>query len=195
MVNRLWWSQQVRIGTERLQGLTFQDPLCLKSLYCSLVRSIIEFAVVVWCPYHGTWKARMETVQKRFVRFALRNLPWRDDQHVTPYFDRCQLLGIETLETRRQTMQAMFIAKILNGDIDSPSLLTQVNVNAPERVLRRRHFLRLDGRNSRYGQHDPIRFASNTFNGVAHLFDFDVPLASIQQRFTTCIRNMSRNNP
>ncbi|XP_062701856.1 uncharacterized protein LOC134285311 [Aedes albopictus] len=33
----------------------FQDPHCLRSLYCALVRSILEFAVVVWCPYQSTF--------------------------------------------------------------------------------------------------------------------------------------------
>lgn len=42
--------------------------------------------------------ARIENVQ---MSFALRNLPCREDQCLTSYVDRCQVLGIDTLETRR----------------------------------------------------------------------------------------------
>ena len=33
----------------------FRDPLCLKSLYCSLVRSVLEFSSIVWSPFRGRW--------------------------------------------------------------------------------------------------------------------------------------------
>ena len=52
----------------------FRDPLCLKSLNCSLVRSILETSVVVSSPYHANWIARIEAVQRKFVRYALRFL-------------------------------------------------------------------------------------------------------------------------
>lgn len=31
----------------------FKDPHCLRSLYCALVRPILESDVVVWCPYQN----------------------------------------------------------------------------------------------------------------------------------------------
>ena len=108
----------------------FQDPHCLRSLYCALVRSILEFAVVVWCPYQSTWINRLESIQRKFVRYALRNLPWREGQQATPYVARCQLLGLDTLEVRHRTMQALFVTKILNGIVDSPSLLKMLSFYA-----------------------------------------------------------------
>lgn len=161
----------------------FRDPHCLRSLYCALVRSILEFAVVVWCPYQSSWINRIEAVQKKFVRFALRNLPWRNGQQLTPYEDRCQLLGLDTLADRRRVIQAVFVAKILICDVDSPALLAEINLYAPERHLRRRNLLQLGSRNSRYGQHDPVRFMSATFNDVAHLFDFNLPLSTLKREF------------
>ncbi|XP_062714028.1 uncharacterized protein LOC134290835 [Aedes albopictus] len=43
----------------------FTDPHCLKSLYCFLVRPILENASVVWAPHDVTWNLRIERVQKR----------------------------------------------------------------------------------------------------------------------------------
>lgn len=150
----------------------FRDPLCLKSLYSALVRSILEMAAVVWCPYNRNWIDRFEAVQRKFVRLALRGLPWRDAVHLPPYEHRCMLLGLDTLEKRRSSMQSSFIGKLLNGEIDAPALLSELRIYVPERPLRRRNFLHLDSRNSRYGQHDPLRYMVVNFNNVFDDFDF-----------------------
>lgn len=159
----------------------FRDPFCLRSLYFSLVRSILETNSVVWCPFNANWIRRIESVQRKFVRYALRFLPWRDSQQLPAYYARCQLLGMQTLEQRRFDAQAVFIAKLLTGEIDSPRILQQLNLYAPERSLRRRDLLSLPQRNVSYGQHDPIRFMSASFNVVADLFDFNVSVNSFKQ--------------
>lgn len=60
----------------------FTDIRCLKTLYCSLVRSTLEYAAVVWSPYYQNESQRIESIQKKIVRFALRNLYWRDPQNL-----------------------------------------------------------------------------------------------------------------
>lgn len=153
----------------------FKDPLCLKALYCALVRSIVEFGTVIWCPYQAIWIARMEAIQKKFVRYALRFLPWNDPSNLPPYNERCQLLGLETLENRRTIAQAVFAAKVLIGEVDSPEMLSQLGIYAPQRILRSRDFLHLEARSVNYGMHDPIRSMSARFNDFYMLFDFNVP--------------------
>ncbi|XP_053691665.1 uncharacterized protein LOC128740165 [Sabethes cyaneus] len=63
----------------------FRDPYCLRALYYSLVRSVIEYAAVVWSPYSGIWSSRLEAIQRRFVRYALKYLPWRNTYDLPPY--------------------------------------------------------------------------------------------------------------
>lgn len=167
----------------------FKDPLCLKSLYCALVRSILEFAAVVWTPYHSSWIARIESVQKKFVRRALRTLHWNDPENLPPYEDRCLLLGIDTLENRRSVSQAMFVVKLLKNEVDSSALLADLNIYAPERPLRRRDFFLLGTRNSLYGQHDPVRFMMAKFNSVSHLFDFNTSIPVLISSFNVFFRN------
>lgn len=163
----------------------FRDPHCLRSLYCALVRSILESNAVVWCPYQANWIARIEAIQRRFVRQALRSLPWRDPRNLPPYEDRCRLLGLETLENRRCIAQAMFIAKVLLGDIDAPHIMAQLNIYAPERILRQRGFFFLGPRHTEYGLNDPIRSMSSRFNEVYMLFDFNLSAASFHRRLQT----------
>ena len=160
----------------------FRDPLCLRALYFSLVRSILENNSVVWCPFNNNWIARIESVQRKFVRYALRFLPWRDHSQLPPYEERCHLLGMKTLEQRRFDAQAVFVAKTLTGETDAPKILFLLNLYAPERSIRPRNLLHLAQRNAVYGQHDPIRFMSASFNIVASVFDFNITIATFKQR-------------
>ena len=100
--------------------------------------------------------ARIEAVQRKFVKYALRFLRWQDPIKVPPYEERCRLLSIEPLQFRRMVAQATFAGKLLKGDIDCTALLTQLNVYAPERPLRQREFLFLVPRSRNYALHEPI---------------------------------------
>ena len=171
----------------------FRDPLCLRSLYCSLVRSTLESNAVVWCPFYANWIARIEAVQRKFVRYALRFLRWQDPTNLPPYEERCRLLSLEPLQFRRVVAQATFAAKLLNADIDCPSLLTQLNVYAPERLLRQRGFLLLDSWSRNYALHEPIRALSQRFNEHFELFDFNLSSDLFRLRLLNIFRTVGRN--
>ena len=160
----------------------FCDPYCLRALYYSLVRSILETAAIVWSPYFDIWSTRIEAVQRKFVRYALRLLPWTNPLELPPYEDRCKLLGMTTLEKRRRDMRAVFIGKILLGEIDAPNILAQININVMPRSLRLRDFLRLPFRRTVYGQNEPIRAMCSNFNSVFYIFDFSVTCVTFKNR-------------
>lgn len=160
----------------------FKDPICLRALYCSLVRSILEFASVVWSPYEAVWISRIESVQRKFVRQALRSLPWRDPVNLPPYEHRCALLGIEPLDVRRKVNQAVFGAKILRAEIDSSALLDRLRIYAPERVLRPRQLVQPTPRNTVYGSNDPVNSISARFQEGYYVFDFNLSTNTFRQR-------------
>jgi hypothetical protein len=60
-----------------------------KTLYVSLVHPKFEYASCVWRPFYGAHIDRIERVQKKFVRYALRGLRWMDMFDFPPYVDRC----------------------------------------------------------------------------------------------------------
>ena len=66
------------------------------TLYLSLVRPILEYAVPVWCPYLVKDIRALESIQRRASRLAL-------NQHKgeMPYVDRCKLLKWPSLSDRR----------------------------------------------------------------------------------------------
>jgi hypothetical protein len=56
----------------------FRDPYTTETFYVSLVRPKLEYASCVWRPFYGAHIDRIEYVQKKFVRYALRDFGWTD---------------------------------------------------------------------------------------------------------------------
>ena len=132
----------------------FSDPTAITALYASLVRSILEYTSIAWCPYTHVWIERIESVQRKLSHYALRMLPWHDRSRLSPYESRCLLLGLETLSNRRKNAQALFVAGVLNRTIDAPRILEHINFHVPRVAARHRVFLPLDRGNTRYGENN-----------------------------------------
>jgi hypothetical protein len=60
------------LGFVKRLSCEFRDPYTLKTFYVSLVRP--KYASCVWRSLYGTHIDRIERVQRKFVRFALRGL-------------------------------------------------------------------------------------------------------------------------
>lgn len=150
----------------------FNNIYTLKTLYCTLVRSILEYAVQVWSPYHATHSERIERVQRSFLRYALRKLPWNDPLRLPPYEDRCKLINLQPLTSRRVMLQRLLIYDILSGKTDCSSLLADINIHAPCRRLRNRGFIALPFRRTLYGQNNPFSRCCQHFNEVFDVYDF-----------------------
>ena len=73
----------------------------LKSVYCCLVRSVLEYASVVWNPNFEIHSNRIESVQKQFLLFDLRKIGWVRGQNLPSYNSRLKLIKLESLKNRR----------------------------------------------------------------------------------------------
>ena len=160
----------------------FTDPHSLRTLYFSLVRSSLETACVVWSPFTALWITRFEAVQRKFTRFALRLLPWNNLANIPPYDIRCRLLEMENLCNRRNSIRAIFAAKLLLGVVDAPVLLYQLNLYMPSTSLRRRDPLRLDFRRTEYGRNEPVISICRQFNEVYEFFDYTISVPMFKNR-------------
>jgi hypothetical protein len=67
----------------------------------------------------------------------------------------------------------MFIFDVLSGRVNSPKLLSVLDLITPRYLTRGTEFLRIDFHQTNYGLHEPMLGAMRQFNKVIGLFDFD----------------------
>lgn len=169
----------------------FRNIDALKSVYFAHVRSYLEYASVVWSPYYQDHSDRIESIQKKFLMYALRHTVRRDANHrLPPYISRCKSIGMETLFRRRLNLSAMFVFDVLRERINSPSLSLKIRLNEPERSLRSVDYLLLDRHRTNYGLFEPITNVSRTFNMFSHLYD----LLVTRNQFRSRVRLMPLSN-
>jgi ribonuclease P/MRP protein subunit RPP40 len=84
------------------------DVNLFKLLYCTFVRPHLEFAISAWCPNQKGNISKLENVQRRATKLApaIRNLS---------YEKRLEIMGLTTLEERREIGDLIQAYKIING--------------------------------------------------------------------------------
>lgn len=155
----------------------FKDVQTLKSIYFAHVRSYLEYASVVWHPYKDTYVDKIESIQKKFLMYALRRTVKRDANfRLPPYLDRCKSIGIESLARRRINACAFFVFDLLEERYDAIGLLSQLTINSPvvfDRSTRNRReipLLKVERHRTDYGQYEPINNMCMLFNQFSNLY-------------------------
>lgn len=167
----------------------FTDPLVLKCLYFAHVRTYLEYAVTVWCPYFEVYINRIESIQKRFIWLVFCKFGWQEYIRCAPYSFKCNLLGLQSLQSRRLSICCMFVFDILSNRMDVPNLLSLLNLNVPCRVFRQQRVLRLQYHRTDYGASEPIHNLSSIFNQCNNLFDFGMSRNIFEKRIRAYIGN------
>ena len=96
----------------------WEDTATLKTSYCTLVSSQVEYGSVAWSPYTSRNIDKLERIQRRGAKFIL-------GQNDISYEDRLKWLNMLSLEKRRYLFDVTFLYKALNGylNIDLTPLL------------------------------------------------------------------------
>ena len=91
-----------------------------KLLYGALLRPHLEFTNVIWSPYATSHISQIESTQKQAVIFMHRdNINREENGYVlAPYRERCEELGLVSLNRRRINSAAPWIQKIITGRVD-----------------------------------------------------------------------------
>lgn len=127
----------------------FNDIHCFKILYCSYVRSIVEYACTVWSPFYGTYINQIERVQRKYLRFVGYKMGIPIENIV--YDDIMKVLNIPTLENRRILMDICTLYRILNCHINCDDLLREIHLNVPQRTLREFNLFHVPFHRTNYG--------------------------------------------
>ena len=89
----------------------FRDVLTLRTPYCALVRSQLEYGSVIWSPFTARNITKLERVQRRKTKFILKT---EDNYEV-----RISKLNLLSLEHRRFLSDVDFFNEAaLNGYIN-----------------------------------------------------------------------------
>ncbi|XP_050531542.1 uncharacterized protein LOC126900110 [Daktulosphaira vitifoliae] len=114
------------LGFIRRQCYDFKNIDCLKTLYCTMVRPILEYGTIIWNSYQLNQINRLNNVQSYFLRYLsykfLMNCSTKEI---------AMRLGLHSLSSRRKFNDASFIHKILNNNINCPEMLKKISLSIP----------------------------------------------------------------
>lgn len=155
-------------------SMDFKDPCTRSILYCSFVRSTLEYASIVWCPNGKVNIDRLERIQKKFIKFALFSFPLHSINPIPSYENKCTLLGLKTLEQRRSIQSVMFLFDIVNSNFNCPQLLSEVKFNVPSRFLRYHNYFATSFHRTNYALNETLIRSQLIFNKLPKndLLDF-----------------------
>jgi ribonucleases P/MRP protein subunit RPP40 len=148
----------------------FSNIKIAKILYCSYVRSCLEYCSQVWYPQYGVYINRLETIQRKFLRY----LQFKCKGHEREYTERCRKHHILPLVQRRQIADIVTLVKIAQSIIDSPHLLSLINLRVPNRSTRRHDTLIASVCNTNYRNNSFFIRSVNSFNKLVDTTSLDI---------------------
>jgi len=155
----------------RISGC-FKRAKTFKILYCTFVRSHLEYASQVWNPYYNKYIDRLERVQKRFIRFLCFRLNINYSSH--DYLNLCKRFHIQPLVNRRRLADCTYLMKIVSNEIDCPNLLQKLHFRVPQRFTRFNPPMSVPFSSTNYRQSSFIVRASRDFNRLCSQYSFDL---------------------
>ena len=167
--HHLSWNSHIDTITskaKRILGLIkrtcrgWKDTETLKTLYCTLVRSQVEYGSVVWSPYTSRNNDKLERIQRRGTKFIL-------GQNDISYEDRLKCLNMLSLEKRRYFFDVVFLYKALNGylNIELTPLLNFYSQADPYKL---RH---VDDYSSKLNYARTTKFKNSYFNRIVEMWN------------------------
>lgn len=142
----------------------------VKILYCTYVRSILEYCSQVWSPQYDIYINRIESIQRRFLRF----IQFKCKCHDIDYDARCRRHHMLPLQKRRQIADIVFLSKIAQSRIDSPQLLANIKLKIPNRSARHTIRLEVPFSATNYRKNSFFSRAVVTYNNLVDIPELDL---------------------
>lgn len=95
----------------------FNNLKCIRTLYVSYMRSILEYGSIVWSPHYDIHRYSLEKVQNKMLRYINYKETGIHQFHI-PKHDILKTYNLHTLENRRSVASLLFLHKIINDKIN-----------------------------------------------------------------------------
>jgi len=106
------------------------------TLFNTLVRSNLEFAVPVWNPCYDKYMSKIERVQRKCIN--VMNYKFNRERFYHSYKSNLLFYRMNSLSDRRLIFDLIFLHKLINNKIDSSFGLSKLQFYIPNRDFRNR---------------------------------------------------------
>ena len=167
---------------------SFSSVRALKTLFLSLVRSKLEYAAIIWCPYYNIHQTRLENVQRKFLKFTSFIVEGTYPDRGFPQAVLLQKFELDSLNTRRKIIAITFLYKLLHNEIDCVSLLSAINFHIPRISTRSQSTFKCSLMKTNIMYLSPIHNMCTVYNAISELCDinFDSLHHIINKAKTNC---------
>ena len=174
----------VAVGASKLLGFVVRNCNhfsleATRLVYCSLVRSILKYCSVVWSPYHQIHINSVERVQHKFLRHCAYKSHIAIVDHDYGFIENH--LALMPLASCRDVCGAMFIFKLVHGDIDCPQLLSYIRFNVPHQGLRHHVTFNVPFHRTFYGIHSLIDHYMGFLNKHPNIDIFNATISQVKR--------------
>lgn len=170
------------LGFVRRSTQHIQDCKAILALYFSFIRSILEYNSTIWSPFYQCHIQKLERVQNKFVKFYL--FKYRFPYQEISYSDRLKLVGIPSLQTRRDNAAMFFLHKIINGYINCHEIISFFNLRVPTIRTRQFDLFYIPFHRTNYGMNCCVSKMASLYNESYK--DYDIFAMSFS-KFKDCI--------
>jgi hypothetical protein len=171
-INNIISSALKALGFIMRSSTHFTQAKTLKVLYCSYVRSKLEYASQIWNPCYNTYSDRIERIQQKFIKHLCFKL--KCPYSSTNYISICKRHHLVPLKQRREIADIIYLLNITNGVTDCPELLRKLNFNTPTRSKRHHPPISISSASSNYRQNSFLNRASRNLNKLTEEIDIDI---------------------
>lgn len=159
-----------KLGFIKRKSTNFSNLKTLTVLYCSFVRSKLEYCSIIWNPYFINKNLLIERVQNNFLRF-LYFKKFNCSPNYTSSSDLQRLFNIPTLKSRRDISSLLFFYKVIHYMIDCPEILHLIYFSVKCHNLRNYDLFVIPLCRSNYLKNHPIYRFYSLFNLLGNEID------------------------